>query len=213
IFDARSMFIAMYDEPAGRIEFPYFRDQGVRRTTSSLEFGPGLTSHVIRTRAPLRLASAKDLPQLGAILPDRDPDAPEADEPARESWIGVPIFSGERVMGVLAMESNEPDAYDEADERLLTTVASSMGVALENARLFGETKRLLAETDSRAKELALVNEVQRGLAEQLDMQAMYDLVGDKLCDIFGAMSNDIFGAQAVDIAILDPDRERFEIVF
>ena len=96
---------------------------------------------------------------------------------ARESWIGVPIFSGERVMGVLAMESAEADAYDEADERLLTTVASSMGVALENARLFDETKRLLAETDARAKELAVVNEVQRGLAEQLDMQAMYDLVG------------------------------------
>ena len=116
-------------------------------------------------------------------------------------------------MGVLAMESAEVDAYDEADERLLTTVASSMGVALENARLFGETKRLLAETDARAKELAVVNEVQRGLAEQLEMQAMYDLVGDKLSDIFGVSSNDIFGAQVVDIAILDPDRERFEIVY
>src|SRR4029079_5667721 len=95
-----------------------------------------------------RVGGARHLPQLGCILPDRDPDAPEAEEPARESWIGVPIFSGERVMGVLAMESNEPDAYDEADERLLTTVASSMGVALENARLFGETRRLLAETDA-----------------------------------------------------------------
>ena len=83
------------------------------------------------------------------------------------------------------MESAEVDAYDEADERLLTTVASSMGVALENARLFGQTKRLLAETDARAKELAVVNEVQRGLAEQLEMKAMYDLVGDKLSDIFG----------------------------
>src|SRR5260221_12245500 len=74
-----------------------------------------------------------------------------------------------------------------------------MGVALENARLFGETKRLLAETDERAKELAVVNSVQEGLAQQLDMQAMYELVGDKI--------QEIFDAQVVDIGILDPDRD------
>ena len=38
-------------------------------------------------------------------------------------------------------------------------LASSMGVALENARLFDETKRLLGETDERAAELAIVNEI------------------------------------------------------
>ena len=34
-----------------------------------------------------------------------------------------------------------------------------MGVALENARLFDETKRLLDETDQRAAELAVINEI------------------------------------------------------
>ena len=79
--------------------------------------------------------------------------------------------------------------------RLLTTLASSLSVALENARLFDETKRLLAETDQRAAELAIINSVQQGLAEQLDMQAMYDLVGDKI--------QEIFDAQVVDIGIYD----------
>ena len=213
IFDARSMFIATYDAGAGRIDFPYFRDQGVRRTTGSLTFGPGLTSHVIRTRAPLRLANGREADALGAIEPDADPSGGHDASVERESWIGVPIFSGERVMGVLAMESTETDAYDEADERLLTTVASSMGVALENARLFDQTKRLLAETDARAKELAVVNEVQRALAEHIDMKAMYDLAGDKLCDVFGANSADIFGAQAVEIAIADPGTDQLSIVF
>ena len=70
-----------------------------------------------------------------------------------------------------------------------------MGVALENARLFDETKRLLTETDERAAELAIINSVQEGLAAELDMQAMYDLVGDKI--------QEIFDAQVVDIGILD----------
>ena len=135
--------------------------------------------------------------------PDADPSGGHA-----APWSAIvdrgPDLQRRAVMGVLAMESTETDAYDEADERLLTTVASSMGVALENARLFDQTKRLLAETDARAKELAVVNEVQRGLAEHIDMQAMYDLAGDKLCDIFGANSADIFGAQASRSPSLDP---------
>ena len=70
-------------------------------------------------------------------------------------------------------------------------------MALENARLFDETKRLLTETNERAAELAIINSVQQGLAPKLDMQAMYDLVGDKI--------QEIFDAQVVDIGILDRD--------
>ena len=88
-------------------------------------------------------------------------------------------------------------AFSEGDVRLLSTLAASLSVALENARLFDETKRLLAETDERAAELAIINGVQQGLAAQLDMQAMYDLVGDKI--------REVFDAQVVDIGILDAD--------
>ena len=108
----------------------------------------------------------------------------------------MPITGRRRAcIGVLALESLEQHAFSEADERLLTTLASSMGVALENARLFDETKRLLTETNERAAELAIINDVQQGLAAQLEMQAMYDLVGDRL--------REIFDAQVVDIGIYD----------
>ena len=87
----------------------------------------------------------------------------------------------------------------------VATVASSMGVALENARLFDETKRLLAETDERAAELAIITSVQEGLAQNLDMQAMYDLVGNKI--------QEIFDAQVVDIGILDSDAGRIHFPY
>ena len=106
-----------------------------------------------------------------------------------------------RVIGVISVRATtETHAFSEADERLLSTLASSMGVALENARLFDETKRLLTETDERAAELAIINSVQEGLAQNLDMQAMYDLVGDKI--------QEIFDAQVVDIGILDLEAGR-----
>src|SRR4029077_14606356 len=67
--------------------------------------------------------------------------------------------------------------------RLLTTIAASLGTALENARLFDETQRLLKETEQRAAELAVINSIQQGVAAELDFQAIVDLVGDKLRDV------------------------------
>ena len=50
--------------------------------------------------------------------------------------------------------------------RLLTTIAASLGTALENARLFDETQRLLKETEERNAELAIINSVQAGLGRK-----------------------------------------------
>ncbi len=61
-------------------------------------------------------------------------------------------------------------------------------MALENARLFDETKR-------RAAELAIVNDVQAALAAELEPQAMYELVGNR--------AGDVFDTQVVDIAVFD----------
>ena len=53
-------------------------------------------------------------------------------------------------------------------------------------RLFDETQRLLKETEERNAELAIINSVQEGLVAKMDIQGIYDLVGDKIRDIFDA---------------------------
>ena len=118
-------------------------------------------------------------------------------EPAK-AVLMAPLTSGGQVRGRISLQNlDHTFAFSDADARLLDTIAASLSVALENARLFDETKRLLTETDERAAELAIINEVQRGLAERLEMQSMYDLVGDRL--------RDIFDAQVLDIGIVDRD--------
>jgi signal transduction histidine kinase/CheY-like chemotaxis protein len=109
------------------------------------------------------------------------------------------MVSGGEVTGILLIENLErEDAFGDSDVRLLTTIASSLAIALENAHLFDETRRLLSETNERAAELALINDVQHGLAQKLDMQAMYDLVGDRI--------QAIFDAQVVDIGVIDREQ-------
>ena len=61
-----------------------------------------------------------------------------------------------------------------------------MSVALENARLFDETIRLLKETEQRNAELAVINSVQDGLVKEIEIQGIYDLVGEKIRNIFSA---------------------------
>ncbi len=111
-------------------------------------------------------------------------DAVASGSDATLSALQVPIIGGDRVLGQIAIESSDCEhAFGESEIRLLQTVASSMGVALENARLFDETQRLLKETEQRAAELAVINSIQQGMAGSLDFQAIVDLVGNKLCEV------------------------------
>ena len=101
------------------------------------------------------------------------------------SIIGAPIRGTQRVLGMIVIENHQREhAYGEADLRVLTTIGATMGTALENARLFDETQRLLKETEQRNAELAVIASVQQGIAAELDLQAIIDLVGDKLREVF-----------------------------
>ncbi len=186
IFDVHSIFIALHDPATDMISWPYDLDEGERFHRDPRELGPGLTSRVITTQHSIRIGTQSEQASAGAV---------QVGGTDTQSWLGVPIPGAKRVVGVVGMEAVREHAFSSADERLLVTLASSMGVALENARLFEETKRLLAEADERAAELSIINGIQAGLAMQLEIQSMYDLVGDKI--------QEIFDAQVVDIGFLD----------
>ena len=93
-----------------------------------------------------------------------------------------PIIAGDRVHRASSRSkaSERDTSTPTSDERLLTTIASNLGVALENARLFDETKRLLGEDDQPNAELAIVNEIRSALAKKLDYESIIDLVGDQI---------------------------------
>ncbi len=105
---------------------------------------------------------------------------------AAKSLIRVPVLIDGEVAGSIILEDHEREyAFGESDARLLTTVAGSIGVALENARLFEETQRLLRETEQRTTELAAINSIQQGIAAQVDFAGIIDLVGDSLRESLG----------------------------
>ncbi len=126
-----------------------------------------------------------------------DPDIPESTRPfvaalGFRSGLWVPLIREDNAVGAFCVARPEPGPFDEKKIKLLQTFADQASIAIENVRLFTETQRLLKETEQRAAELQIINSVQDGLASKLDVQAIYDLVGDKIRDIFRATGTAIY---------------------
>jgi GAF domain-containing protein/CheY-like chemotaxis protein len=202
LFKSRDMFIAIYDRLTNLISFPYELDDGKRMHGEPIPLGEGLTSEMLRSGRGMRFGTLEDQMARGAVV---GVYAEGEVGTLGQSWLGVPIMSGDEPVGAVVFSDKRPHAFTEADERLVSTIVSSMGVALENARLFEQTNVLLNETKERAAELAIINSVQLGLAARLDVQAMYDLVGDKI--------QEIFEVDAVDITVVDRAAEQLRFVY
>jgi len=61
--------------------------------------------------------------------------------PGLHSGLYVPIKIAERVIGVISIESEKPNAFNDSDERLVTTLAAEAAIAIENAQLFDGLKK------------------------------------------------------------------------
>ncbi len=190
IFDAQAITITMFDQAKGLAHLFYGIEKGERFHDEPYEYGQ-VAQRLITRRQPILFTRQQEFLLVS-------PRTTAGTEPAK-SGLYVPLVVGNQTKGAISLQNvDRENAFGESEMRLLQTLANSMSVALENARLFDETQRLLKETEQRAAELAIINSVQEGLASKLDMQAIYDLVGDKI--------RDIFDAQALTITTYDHDK-------
>lgn len=77
------------------------------------------------------------------IVPDTALDAiwkPFFGKTTTRSWLGVPIFGGEQVIGVCAVENDRTDAFTGNDVRFVEALASQAAVAVNNAWLFDQVR-------------------------------------------------------------------------
>ncbi len=169
--------IHWYDWAADLDHFSYVIEHGKRLAIPPRSLSASRTvARLIETRAPVVFASTADAVARGLISRIAGTDM-------SRSVAYVPITGSDLVLGHIGIESYD-SVIGAAEVRLLETVASGMGVALENARLFDETQVLLREAEQRAAELAVINGIQQAVGAQLDFQAIVDTVGDKLREVF-----------------------------
>jgi GAF domain-containing protein len=98
----------------------------------------GIVGHVTSTGEPrVVLDVGKDPVYFN------NPDLPET-----HSEMALPLRSEERIVGALDVQSRETGAFTEDDIQMLSLLANQVSLAIENARLFDETRIALAEAEA-----------------------------------------------------------------
>lgn len=131
----------------------------------------GLSGYAIQTGQAIRGGDVTRYPQYIETYP------------GIRSGMYVPMKIGNEVTGVIAVESEEADAFSEHDERLLNALAAQAAVAIENARLFE------AERAGRQR-LEVIYRLGLALAQTLDLPTIYRTAYEHIvqvvdCPIFG----------------------------
>ena len=70
------------------------------------------------------------------------------DMPDTRSEMALPLRVGSKIIGALDVQSTESNAFSEDDIEVLSILADIVSVAIENARLFEESQRVLADAQS-----------------------------------------------------------------
>jgi len=180
LFDAQVTGIVTFDHEKKTEDFKYLFEDGQQYHPGERAYDK-VREKIINDRSTL-LFNENAAEALSKILGQVHKPVPGTR--IAKSALYVPMIVGDSVRGYVTLQNLDREfAFTESDVSLLNTLVNSMTVALENARLFNETNRLLAETEQRNAELAVINSVQEGLVREMDMEAIYTLVGDRICDV------------------------------
>ncbi len=148
LFNADNFYIATYLIGSDQWHSEFHLEGGQRQEPAWYSIESGLTGHIIRSRAPLLFQSEREIIDFHKELV-----TPLIGEAAL-SWLGVPLISGEEVVGVMAIQDYSQEyLYSDQDLALFDTIASQVAVALDNARLFEQSR----SARNRAEELYRIN--------------------------------------------------------
>ena len=145
-----------------------------------------LVQRVVRGRGPVIVSDVRDEPDWILV---------EGTELVR-SWMGMPLISKGEIIGVLMIDSHHTDAYSEGTTRLAFAFAQQVALAIENSRLYEQTRAQLRET-------TLLHSVTSALSSTLDMGQILPYVARSLCEILNSTSVEIYSldeeAQTISI--------------
>jgi len=174
-------YFALYDVAEDAMSFPYSCG-GLNASPLPQPLGRDLNAWVVRNKKPLRVDAAeyKSLKEAGEIVPsEKDPRV----------WLGVPLFSGSDVIGVLAVQSDRVEArFHKRHEQLLAAAAAQISVAVQRRR---------AEEMLRCTQFA-VDRAADGIF-WIGSDARFIYVNDQACQSLGYTREELLGMTIADI--------------
>jgi two-component system NtrC family sensor kinase len=192
ILDTTAFYIALYDQETDILDYLFMIDEGIREPRQSRPLGQGLSNLIVTTQKPLLIRhfeEEKDKYPSPAFVWGTGKLPP--------SFLGIPLLVGDKVVGVMSVQSYRPHAYNEDDLELLMTIGSQAAIAIENARLFEETKR-------KYEEMAALHKTALDITAQLEMPQLLDAIIERASKLMMATGGMIY--------LLSQTQERAKVV-
>lgn len=177
---SRNFYVALVDDSGKFFDFPYFADE-FEPNPKRIPLRTGVTAYVLNNARPLLVdleseagrAAFAEVAATGAF-------AGTTPGPTR-SWLGVPLFSDGRAIGVLVVQSYTPGlVYTAADEELLTFIAHQVATALERRQSAEALRRANAELERRVEERTQALREQIAVRERMEEQLKHQVLHDGL---------------------------------
>jgi GAF domain-containing protein/ligand-binding sensor domain-containing protein len=148
----------------------------------NLVVGEGFSGHVVQTGEPLVVRDIPSDPRLTRSM---------VTEQGYQSVAIAPLVSRAEVLGTLFVMTRSDAQVSQEDVNLLTAIGGQIGVAVENARLFGAEQR-------RAEQFRLINRAGHQITSILEVD---QLLGEIVQAIM-----DAFDYYAVGVGLIEGDK-------
>src|SRR3989441_8366092 len=148
-----------------------------------IKVGEGVTGLAAQRREAVLVGDVTTDPRYISAVPDV------------RSELAVPLIVKNKLIGVIDIESPQPDHFTEEHKRILTLIASRMAVGIENARLYTRTTR-------QARTLLLLNEIACELTSILNL--------DELLKRIAELLSRLIDYQMFSILLLDAAGEKLQ---
>jgi transcriptional regulator with GAF, ATPase, and Fis domain len=124
---ADNCFVALKDQTSGLFSFPYFVDK-VDTTPIPTSMGKSCSDYVFRTVKPLLLNQKK----FDSLVEQGEVELIGSNSP---SWIGIPLQTPSKVIGVLVLQHYEKEnVYSENDLKFLVSIGNQIAIAIERKK-------------------------------------------------------------------------------
>ena len=166
--------------------------------TPRLKIGESLSGRVAASGEPLVVTDLANDPRI--IPAHREPIV----QRGYRALLAVPVKVGDRVAGVLSIRTRRDEGFSAEDLMIATAFASQAAVALENSRLYQETRRAYQE----------LSQTQDQLAQAGKMEAIGHLAGGVAHD-FNNLLMVIMGRTELllgETDVSDPRRPTIELI-
>jgi len=180
LIDTTNFYIIGHYPESKTLAYAFFLENEERNETRENMHWPddeGLESEVVRTGRPIRANDYLAECQRLRVRPR---------EPQPYSWMGVPLNAGARTLGAMVVASfSKGVSFTEDQLKIFWAIADQAATALDKARLF-------TETETRARQLATLNEISKELSSTLDLENLLVRIMRAAVEILGTEAGTLF---------------------